>query len=101
MCALVANAPADAVGEEVAESDLWAREHLTGDWRGLRTSIEERGVTLTLKHEAETWASGLGGLQTGTIYNGLTTASLSCEMRAEHPGLHPLTPINAVSGETS
>jgi len=55
---------------------------ITGDWRGLRTSLEERGVTLTLKHEAETWASGFGGLQTGTIYNGLTTASLSCEMRA-------------------
>lgn len=80
MSALVANVPADAVGEEVADSDLWTREHLTGDWRGVRTSLEERGVTLTLKHEAETWSSGFGGLQTGTIYNGLTTASLTVDL---------------------
>ena len=33
-----------------------------------------------MEHEAETWSSGFGGLQTGTIYNGLTTASLTVDL---------------------
>ncbi|MGZ5889573.1 MAG: carbohydrate porin [Hyphomicrobium sp.] len=37
-------------------------------------------MTLTLEHEAETWSSGFGGLQRGSIYNGLTTASLTLDL---------------------
>ena len=35
---------------------------------------------MTLEHEAETWASGFGGLQGGTVYDGLTTASLTLNL---------------------
>jgi len=65
------------VDQDAPRDDLWTREHLTGHWRGLRTALENRGVTLSLEHEAETWGSYFGGLNRGTIYNGITTASLS------------------------
>jgi hypothetical protein len=47
-------APADAISQDGPQQDLWAREHLTGDWRGLRTALENRGVSLSLEQEAET-----------------------------------------------
>jgi carbohydrate-selective porin OprB len=75
--AWAANVPAAALAQEAADTGLWSRQHLTGDWWGSRSALEERGVTLSLEHEAETWSSGFGGLQRGSIYNGLTTASLA------------------------
>ncbi len=68
------------IDQDAPRDDLWTREHLTGDWRGLRSALENRGVTLSLEHEAETWGSYFGGLNHGTIYNGLTTASLAVDL---------------------
>jgi hypothetical protein len=46
----------------------------------VRAALENRGVTLSLEHEAETWGSYFGGLNRGTIYNPLTTASLEVDI---------------------
>lgn len=40
-------------GDEAPEEDsFWTRDTLTGDWGGLRTSLEESGVTVELGYTA-------------------------------------------------
>jgi porin len=53
---------------------------LTGNWNGLRTSLVDAGVTLGLQEQSEVWANLAGGLRTGAVYDGLTTASLKLDL---------------------
>jgi porin len=59
---------------------IWARDTLTGDWAGLRTRLDQAGVRLELQEQRELWSNLAGGLRTGTVYNGLTTASVTVNL---------------------
>jgi porin len=59
---------------------IWERDHLTGDWRGLRANFERAGLTFDLQEQSELWGNFVGGLRRGTTYDGLTTASLELDL---------------------
>jgi porin len=59
---------------------LWQRDTLTGDWAGLRTSLEDAGITLGLEEQSEVWGNMAGGLRRGVVYDGLTTASVKLDL---------------------
>jgi porin len=70
-----AEAPAKA-----PDDDLWTRDTLTGDWGGLRSSLEDAGVKFGLLEQSELWGNLTGGLHQGVVYDGLTTASLTLDL---------------------
>jgi porin len=63
-----------------APDDIWTRDSLTGDWGGLRSSLEDAGVKFGLLEQSELWGNLVGGLHQGAVYNGLTTASLTFDL---------------------
>ena len=77
-----------AAGSDVANKsetaslpeDIWKRDTLTGDWGGVRKSLEEAGVTFSVNEQSELWANLTGGLRTGGTYVGLTTPSLKLDL---------------------
>lgn len=60
-----------------AADEVWnQREHLTGDWGGLRTSLEDNGIEPFLYYDSIAAANVSGGIQsddqyTGQVYGGL------------------------------
>jgi porin len=53
---------------------------MTGDWNGLRTSLEDAGIKFGLQEQSELWGNQSGGLRRGVVYDGLTTASLTLDL---------------------
>jgi carbohydrate-selective porin OprB len=64
----------------VGAQDLWQQPTLTGDWGGLRTGLENAGVTFALQQQSELWANAAGGLGQGGAAGGLLTASLAVDL---------------------
>lgn len=65
-----------ALANDTDSSPLLERERLTGDWGGLRTSLEEDGIKPFLYYDAIVAANVSGGIQddeeaTGQVYAGL------------------------------
>ncbi len=60
--------------------NLWQRQTLTGDWGGLRTGLENAGVTIALQQQSELWGNAAGGLSQGGAADGLLTASLAIDL---------------------
>ena len=44
--------------------DLWTAKRLTGDWAGVRTDLEDIGITLQLTYQQQFMVNTLGGLET-------------------------------------
>lgn len=61
---------AQAAEENTDESpkDFWHRETLTGDWRGVRQSLADRGVNFEFIYTGEVRANASGGLERGGKY---------------------------------
>lgn len=64
----------------IAQAGLWERDTLTGDWNGLRKSLQDAGITLGLQEQSEVWGNLTGGLRRGAVYDGLTTASVTLDL---------------------
>jgi porin len=62
------------------ESNFWDRPSLTGDWGGLRKSLEDRGIKFGLQEQAEAWGNAVGGLRQGASANGLAIPTLSLDL---------------------
>jgi porin len=56
------------------------RDTLTGDWNGFRNTLQNAGITFGLLDQSEVWGNLAGGLRRGTVFNGLTTASLKLDL---------------------
>ncbi len=54
-----------------ALASRWSSDTATGDWGGLRTKLEDRGVEIFGGYTAEVWGNTTGGLKQGTVYTGL------------------------------
>ena len=53
-------------------ADPWWEGHYgTGDWLGVRTELEDKGVEISGGYTAEVWGNTTGGLKTGAVYTGL------------------------------
>lgn len=59
---------------------IWERDTLSGDWGGLRSSWEDRGVDLTFEYTAETFGVLSGGARRGTVYEGLGLGMLDADL---------------------
>jgi porin len=80
-------APADATvtpGNQAIDGQtaagFWQRNTMTGDWNGLRTSLEDTGIKFGLQEQSELWGNLTGGLRRGVVYDGLTTASVTLNL---------------------
>ena len=57
-----------------SESDAdswWTGDYATGDWLGVRTTLEDKGVEISGGYTAEVWGNTTGGLKQGAVYTGL------------------------------
>src|SRR4029077_19217786 len=76
----------EALAETAAAADapdnIWQRKTLTGSWNGVRTSLENAGITLNLQEQEEVWGNVSGGRRRGTAYDGLTTATVKLDLGA-------------------
>ena len=86
LCALLtasppaANAQTAAVPEDARPTGLWERDRLTGDWGGLRTSLEARGITLGLTDTSEVMGNVSGGMKQGAVFDGKTEIDLEIDL---------------------
>src|SRR5262249_43434100 len=60
--------PPDQPAAPSHSGDLWERDLLTGDWGGLRTNLENRGLQLGVNYIGEGLTSMTGGIRRGPIY---------------------------------
>jgi porin len=74
-----AGSPAPAP-EAPGQDSIWTRNTLTGNWNGLRTSLEDAGFTFGLQEQSELWGNLTGGLRRGVVYDGLTTGSVAVDL---------------------
>ncbi len=58
---------------------LLERDRLLGDLGGLRTRLEDRGVTLGVQEQSEVFGNVTGGIRTGAIYEGATLLALGID----------------------
>lgn len=49
----------------------WEWDNATGDWFGVRTTLQDKGIDITGGYTAEVWGNTTGGLKQGTVYTGL------------------------------
>ena len=47
------------------------RNQVTGDWRGARPLLSEKGIEIFCGYTVEVWGNTAGGLKTGSVYTGL------------------------------
>lgn len=66
--------------EAETPDQLWQRATLTGDWGGLRSSLQDLGIKFGLQEQGELWANLAGGARRGVVYTGLTTGSVTVDL---------------------
>ncbi|MBZ0139538.1 MAG: carbohydrate porin [Pseudorhodoplanes sp.] len=64
----------------LAQSDLWQREKLTGDWGGARTALSARGVEVGVVYIGETLSVTRGGVRTGTTFEGRLETAVDTDL---------------------
>ncbi|MGE0223745.1 MAG: carbohydrate porin [Acetobacteraceae bacterium] len=71
---------AEALSDKPEAQGLWHRERLTGDWGGLRTALEDYGISLGLTNTAEVLGNVTGGVKRGAAFEGLATAEVDIDL---------------------
>ena len=71
-----------------AEDSLFDQQTLTGDWGGLRKTLKDAGIDLSVNDTSEMLSNPVGGIKQATIYQGLlaTTLTLDLEKLVNWPG---------------
>jgi len=67
-------------GPALAEDGAFA-DKLTGQWGGIRTTLKAHGVDFQVNDQNEFWGVPVGGSQPSNNYVGMTTATLSLDLR--------------------
>src|SRR5204863_1271590 len=62
------------------ECPWWEWDTATGDWFGLRTNLEDKGVEIFGGYTVEVWGNTTGGLKTGTVYTGLLDFGVNLDL---------------------
>jgi porin len=71
----------DAAGAHVSKASSWlAGETATGEWWGLRTRLEERGLEIFGGYTAEVWDNTTGGRKRGAVYTGLLDFGVNLDL---------------------
>lgn len=66
--------------EREATSELWIRDRLTGDWGGLRSRLEERGLWFEFEHTLDVVSNVSGGRRRGIEVLGNADLMMSAEL---------------------
>jgi porin len=67
--ALAAEAPSSE--PKSSAEQWWEGDYATGNWLGLRTVLEDKGIEISGGYTAEVWGNTTGGLKQGAVYTGL------------------------------
>ncbi len=59
---------------------FWQRDTLTGDWGGLRTTLQQQGIALSGTYTGEVFANVQGGIKRGATYDGLFQPQLDIDL---------------------
>jgi porin len=57
--------------DAAAQTTWLTQDTATGDWGGLRTKLEDKGLEIFGGYTAEVWGNTTGGIKDGTVYTGL------------------------------
>ena len=70
------------------EKGFFEQEKLTGNWGGMRKTLQDAGIDLEVNDTSEILSNPVGGIKQGTIYQGLvaSTLTLDLEKLANWPG---------------
>ena len=79
VCALLA-APANVAAAEPSTNDFWTRPTLTGDWGGLRSRLEDKGVTFALEYTTDLLANVRGGIRRGAAGLGYFNPEMNVDL---------------------
>jgi len=79
-------------GAASPETGLLERDSLLGTLGGVRTGLAAYGLKLGLSETSEVLGNATGGVRTGVVYEGLTTASLDLDL----PRLNGLARVSAL-----
>ena len=72
-------AKADEAVPEPASKGFWERDTLTGDWGGLRTSLEESGLKIGGVYTGEALGNPSGGLRRRAVAEGLLEIDIDAD----------------------
>jgi porin len=59
---------------------FWQRDTLTGDWGGLRTTLQQQGIAFTATYTGEVFANVQGGIKRGATYDGQFLPQLDIDL---------------------
>ena len=74
LCVSFSSVFAGSFPSEQIENDAgswWKGDQATGDWLGVRTRLEDKGVEISGGYTTEVWGNTTGGLKQGAVYTGL------------------------------
>jgi len=78
----LAAVPAQAQEEQKAEEakGFWERDTLTGDWGGVRSDLEQRGITVSGTYTAEALGNPAGGSKQRGVASGLLQIDVEADL---------------------
>jgi porin len=65
---------------KIAPKGFWQQDSLTGDWGGLRTTLEDHGLTIAADEIDDGLADVSGGVRTGSVYQGRLELALDLDL---------------------
>jgi porin len=72
----------DAIAARIPKQETGSeKDHLTGEWHGLRPKLVDRGIHIYAGYTGEILANISGGLRRGAIYEGLLEMSVDFDTR--------------------
>ncbi len=71
--------PQAILDEESPAKDWLNSEGVTGEWGGLRTTLQDHGVEIFGGYTAEVWGNTAGGIERGAVYTGLLDFGLNLD----------------------
>ena len=69
-----------AVGTAAAENGLFEQQKLTGDWGGMRKTLQDAGIDVEVNDTSEMLSNPVGGIKQATIYQGLVASTLTVDL---------------------
>ncbi|MBI4273526.1 MAG: carbohydrate porin [Rhizobiales bacterium] len=77
---LICLLPALPTMAQAEEQGIWKREKLSGEWGGVRTALQNRGVEIGIAYIGETLSILRGGLQRDTSYEGRADVQIDTDL---------------------
>ena len=81
LCASLLRADPEVVQDTPPPEVDWLHaDGVSGDWGGVRTSLQSHGLEFSASYSADIWGNTVGGLKTGSLYTGLLTFGAAVDL---------------------